>query len=321
MGFPRLKEIAPAPAELARALRRVEVRWPKNLDVAETWRKLAPRVIAEPQALVIVHRKADARHFTEEVDGLAGGRAVHLSANMCPAHRADVLERIKLALRMEEPIRVVSTQVIEAGVDVDFPVVFRAMAGIDSLAQAAGRCNREGRRLSGRLEVFVAETDPPMGSPLRGFQVATAMLRADSALDIFDPIAHDAFFRRFYADIAIDPEGIQSKRAEGRFREVAESFRVIDDNAVGVVVPYGDADERIDALRRHGASRERLRALQRHVVSVPRRTFDALHSLGMFEEVAEAAYALTGAWRRSYDDRFGLIVDHDAQPDPLSFIA
>jgi CRISPR-associated endonuclease/helicase Cas3 len=278
-------------------------------------------VATESQVLVIVHRKADARSFTQEVDRLAPGRAVHLSANMCAAHRADVLERIKSSLRGNEPIRVVSTQVIEAGVDVDFPVVFRAMAGIDSLAQAAGRCNREGRRPSGTLEVFLAETDPPMGSPLRGFQVAMAMLRADGSLDIFDPVAHDAFFRCFYADVATDREGIQGKRAERRFREVAESFRVIDENAVAVVVPYGDVDVRIDALRRKGPSRERLRALQRHVVSVPRRTFDLFFSRGMFEEVAQAAYALTGAWLRSYDDRFGLVLDEDASPDPSSFIA
>jgi CRISPR-associated endonuclease/helicase Cas3 len=94
------------------------------------------------RALAIVDLRADA----EELARLTGDSCIHLSARMCPAHRLETLARIKERLRLKEPCLVVSTQLVEAGVDIDFPVVYRAFASAGSMAQAAGRCNREGQR-------------------------------------------------------------------------------------------------------------------------------------------------------------------------------
>jgi CRISPR-associated endonuclease/helicase Cas3 len=98
---------------------------------------------------------------------------------MCPAHRRQVIAEIRAALQDGRPCRVVSTQLIEAGVDLDFPVVYRAMAGLDSIVQAAGRCNREGRLERGDVYLFRAPTSPPKGILTKALEASETMLRAD----------------------------------------------------------------------------------------------------------------------------------------------
>src|SRR4051794_393542 len=116
--------------------------FPADPDAPTTWEALAAEVARIPhgRVLVIVHQRQDAR----ELCRLLPGDTFHLSALMCGAHRRDVLDRITAALQGDGPCRVVSTPLIEAGVDVDFPVVYRALGGVDAMAQAAGRCNRNG---------------------------------------------------------------------------------------------------------------------------------------------------------------------------------
>src|SRR4029077_572210 len=129
----------------------------------------------------------DARSLCDGADAALGDRStVHLSALMCPAHRKFVLDGIRASKKRGEAVRLVATQLVEAGVNLDFPIVYRAMAGLDSLAQAAGRCNREGRlEDKGQLRVFLAPTSPPPGILVQGLSIAKAMLRANPTLDLF----------------------------------------------------------------------------------------------------------------------------------------
>jgi len=321
-GFPGLDivgELAPDPGGLADALRRVEVSWPPAGGAPEAWPALALRVAAERSALSIVHRKADARELVAALDAL-GLAPVHLSGNMCAAHRSQVISEIKARLREEGPLHVVSTQLVEAGVDLDFPVVFRALAGLDSLAQAAGRCNREGTRERGRLEVFLAPTSPPRGAPEAGLQVTREMLAATPGLDLFSPQVHGEFFRRLYASRDLDRHGIQALRAAHRFRAVADTFRIIEDGAVELAVPWGEGEALLAGLARGGPSRRLLRRLQRFVVRVPRRLFERLQAAGAIEEIPDFGPVLGAAFHHLYSDRFGLDPGDRPTAEPEAFV-
>ena len=144
-GFESMQEIVPPDLRAFERLRRVEVSWPEKLDEATSYPALADELAEHEDVLVITHLRRDARQLTELLDARLGdATTIHLSALMCPEHRSEVLAQIKQRKARGEAVRVVSTQLVEAGVDLDFPIVYRALAGLDSLAQAAGRCNREG---------------------------------------------------------------------------------------------------------------------------------------------------------------------------------
>ena len=136
-----------------------------------------------PQGLCIVNTKRDAAELFQELDGNTEGH-FHLSTMMCAAHRSETISKIKLRLALggQEICRVVSTQLVESGVDLDFPVVYRAEAGLDSIAQAAGRCNREGRSEEkwgidrGDVYVFEGERKPPLGQLRRAADIAKQVL-------------------------------------------------------------------------------------------------------------------------------------------------
>lgn len=320
-GFERAKELAPSPEALAETLRRVEVRWPADVATPEPMAALARRVAAEPQALAIVHRKSDAVSLVRELDLVLGsGATFHLSGNMCPAHRAAALATIKDDLARGVEVRVVATQLIEAGVDVDFPVVFRALAGVDSLAQAAGRCNREGRLSRGRLEVFVPASSPPPGAPRAGADVAREMLATDGAMDLFSPTVHGEFFKRLYATQQTDLLGIQALRASRAFAQVAERFSLIEDGSADVIVPWGAGADLLQELRRLGPDRARLRRLQRFHVRVAPSMHRRLVAAGAIEEVAGSVTALSASHRELYTERFGLLVGDVIAADADAFV-
>lgn len=322
-GLDNVREIAPDPTGAVNAVRRVKVRWPADLDAPTGWPELAERATSEEQSLAIVHRKDDAVALTAAMDSLLGNTNTHhLTGNLCAAHRTVVLDEIRRALKAGDPVRVVSTQLIEAGVDVDFPVVFRALGGLDSLAQAAGRCNREGKRETGWLEVFVSESAPPMGGPRTGLEVAKAMLRNNPALDLFDPATFDEYFTRLFAlTRRFDARGIQELRKSQRFEEVAARFRLIDDGRT-IVVPYGEAPAILDEIRSLGGpNRDLLRKLQRFTVNVPVWVFRKLEESGAIETIGETVTALAyNTHKHLYHARFGLQVSGDISADCESLV-
>jgi len=280
-----VSDLIPDAGPLFQALRRVTVRWP-DLTQATPWDALATELRAESRVLAIVHLTKDARALAEQLDD----DTFHLSARMVPAHRSSVLSAIRERLRdPAAPCRVIATNLVEAGVDLDFPVVYRALAGLDSLAQAAGRCNREGRLGpgGGSFRIFL----PPAGSePPRelrpALQTTLGFLRErGGALDLDDPTIFPEFFRRLYSIRNTDLKGIDALRGfdgqskpDGRyadFPEIANQYRLIDDgDRVAVVVPWAgasaDALASVAKVRVGFADADDLRRCQRLSVAVHR---------------------------------------------------
>ena len=328
-----VREIVPDPDSLHERLRRVRVWIPRRLDEPEEWDEVAERMLAEPSALCVVNRREDARELFLRVK-MGDDAAVHLSALMCGAHRSDVIRDVKQRLGRGEDMRVVSTQLVEAGVDLDFPVVYRALAGLDSIAQAAGRCNREGRSGRGEVHVFVPPTSPPPGI-LRQAADVTRSLFAEGELDPLAPISFDRFFRHLYwlRGARLDKEGIRrlldhDGRSEGleyAFRTAASRFRLVDDrDRVSIVVrwPGPDGDPRVESalqdLKYGGAGRSVFRRLQRAVVSVSRRHLLPLEEAGAVQEIHDRLYVQRDT--SLYDDVLGLTVDLETVRSPEDLI-
>lgn len=247
---------------------------------------------------------------------------IHLSALMCPAHRSAVLKRVKAALNAGSPCRLVSTQLVEAGVDIDFPVVYRALAGLDSVVQAAGRCNREGRLNCGRVVVYQAPTEPPRGTPQRAAETTRSLLNEKgSELDPNDPALFDICFRMLYHTGHLDARGIQALCEGFNFATVAKRFRLIEDQfSQTVIVPYGEGLTRLDALHEQGPSRKTLRALQPYTVNIYSRSFEQLVDAGALEEISERLFALAPGFEHLYDDSFGLMDGDEPRANPGSLI-
>ncbi|HEY0557471.1 MAG TPA: CRISPR-associated endonuclease Cas3'' [Thermoanaerobaculia bacterium] len=319
-GLEGVHEISAAPAELARDLKRVDPKWPKAGEAPLTYAELARRLLGHERALAVVHLRQDARTLAEL---LPKEGTFHLSALMCPAHRSERLAEVRARLADGGPCRLVSTQLIEAGVDVDFPVVYRCLGGLDSLAQAAGRCNREGRLLPalGEVVFFRAETKPPAGIPRKGLAVVEEMLTdLGGTIDLDDPEMYTHYFRKLYLLCEKDPEGIQALRERLSFASVARKLRLIEDATDPVIVPHGEAEARLAVLRRDGPDRLRLRSLQPFTVNIRRQTVSYLMGIGALETVVDGVNALTQPFHHLYHSRFGLIADENSRPDPESLI-
>ena len=276
--------LSPKPAEIISdglqedlwtSIRRVDVKWPSlrgggdnQRDPAEFWQRLATELAGHTQVLAIVHLKMDARALHQAVSATSAD-SFHLSAAMCPAHRREVLGEVRGRLVNGGHCRLVSTQLIEAGVDVDFPVVYRAMAGLESLAQSAGRCNREGRLAGlGSFYVFTPPSRPPRSLQLH-LDIAASMLTAEPRLDLFSPTTFVRYLDQVYAARTLDVREVQALRAALRFESTARAFRMIDERTEAIVVCWDDTARRlVRELRYAGANRTLLRRLQPYTVSV-----------------------------------------------------
>lgn len=328
--------IVPEPARLFAEMKRVEVSSAGHL----TDEALADRLAAEPSALCVVNAR---RHAAALLELLRERRpeTLHLSAAMCPAHRSDRIAEVKRRLAASEPCLVVSTTVVEAGVDVDFPAVYRALAGFDSIAQAAGRANREGRARGGRGRVVVFETDhaPPPGVK-SGLETARGLLPRFP--DPLTPKAITAYFKEHFWKNpgpgrtpwdarkvmpcfgGFLPEQRQGPEAHRHnFREAAAAFRWIDSATTPVVVPYGEEGRRlVDALTEAAEPRfDLLREAQRHTVAVyhnQRNRLDdnAVIRPGFTQEGEEPTFWLLQP--EAYDDLLG--VRDDVVNDAGGFI-
>jgi len=308
VGLTGVREMMPDPPALARGLKRFEPEWPDLDAPAMTWEELAEELIPFDQVLAVVHRRKDARHLARQ---LPENGLFHLSALMCAAHRKQVVEEVKSILKKGRPCRLVSTQLIEAGVDVDFPVVYRALAGVDSLIQAGGRCNREGREGMGRLVVFRAPTTPPPGTPKRGLEATEALLQKNGGeLDLFRPDTIADYFRLLYQSVDLDARKIRTHQSQLNFATVGECFQLIQDGYTRpVVVPWGEGPERVRRLRQLGPTRDTLRALQPFIVNVPERELRELVELRAVELVEESVHCISPDFSGLYKERYGLVYE------------
>ncbi len=284
------REIAPDPQSLHQRLKRVEVHFAGSLDNATLAANVENR-----SALVIVNNK---RHARAVHDLLGAGNALHLSTNMTPRHRRDVLARIKRGF--DGPV--ISTALVEAGVDLDFPCVWRVVAGLDSIVQAAGRCNREGA-LDGLGQVHVFEPEDGFPPP------PELKLNADIARDVLqkhaeDPLCPDAvrtYFQRLYwdRDADLDSRGILKKiedsgnRFHFPFADIAVQFRLIDEETRSLIIGTGDygLDAESRQLLEHGDYAGSIaRKVQPFTVSVAPRLVDELIRLGAAHKVRPDAF-------------------------------
>ena len=305
-GLREVREIVPDPTAMAAAARRVTIEW--RIENVTPYALLAEELQSHPQALVIVHRRQDARELAE----LVGGDALHLSALMCAAHRASVVAEVKSRLDSGRRCVLVSTQLIEAGVDVDFPVVYRALAGLDSIAQSAGRCDREGKLTdaaghpAGRMIVFRAETAPPPGVPTKAFQTMDVLLKL-GPIDPFNPADSERFFDELYRKLDDDQHKVEYFRSKLAFAKVEELFKLIDGDSRPIVVPWGEGTRRIAAYRKD-PNRETRRALQPFTVSARSWTLAALREAGVCMPIDEMGFfdVICEGREASYDRTFGL---------------
>jgi CRISPR-associated endonuclease/helicase Cas3 len=219
---------------------------------------------------------------------------------MCAEERSGIIAEIKDRLNNDDPIRVVSTQLVEAGVDIDFPIVYRALAGFDSLAQAAGRCNREGRlnafgRL-GKVIVFEPPRPAPAGLLRKGQDAGREILRTRNPKNLSPDLFKD-YFRLFYSRVNdFDRPHFYSRLVtdarvfQFQFRTFAEAFHLIDDvEQKGIIVWFRneciDSQKLIELLRSKGPERWIMRKLQRFIVSVPKGLYESLERQSIIEDI------------------------------------
>lgn len=315
-GLDNVQEIIADPDTLYRALDRVHVQLPEDWSARTNWDTLANEMMQHESVLAIVNRRNDARELWQR---LPEG-SMHLSALMCGQHRSDTIQQIKSRLKDGIATRVVSTQLVEAGVDLDFPVVYRALAGLDSLAQAAGRCNREGKLDKGKVVVFI----PPELSPKGYLRKAEDACRSVLHNYTGHPLERSLFgkyFEKLYHSCELDQHDIvnllkvDGKTLAVNFSAAAEKFKLIqDEDSVSVVIRYrglnndnDDVEKWINTLKKNGPDRWLMRKLQRYTVNIPRRDAMRLLVQGDIEEWIPGQYLQVGDYL--YDSQLGLIIE------------
>jgi CRISPR-associated endonuclease/helicase Cas3 len=255
-----------------------------------------------------------------EEKGLHKEGVFHLSTRMCAAHRLRVLETIRKRLKAGESCHVVSTQLVEAGVDVDFPLVLRALAPLDSIVQAAGRADREGKitaalgQPGGKVVVFLPEDHK---LPPNEYKEAAGITEAIAKQELLNGISvqvdsEDAirlYFERYYGESGTDlGQRLVDHREHERFATLAQEFEMISNRTQDVFVPDNEeARESIERLRDSGELTPSLRrTLQRHIVGLSPSEFQK--ASGVVERVATATGdEIWVAVDQAYDEQLGLI--------------
>jgi len=291
-GFENMREIAPKPTALFDKLRRTTVQHIGTQTDADLLAKLAEH----PQMLVIVNNRLHARSLYDQAKHLDG--TFHLTTLMCAKHRSQKLDEIRGRLKNGEPCRVIATSLIEAGVDVDFPLVMRAEAGLDSVAQAAGRCNREGKRSSENSFVWIfAPEEQWKAPPELATQAAVMRLTADSfSDDLLSTQAVAAYFSELYQlkGSELDNKKIlkmhndTGQSLDFPFQTIADKFRMIESHMQPLIIPFdNEAENLISSLHHADHIGGLLRKLQPYTVQIPEKTLAALYKAGRIEPINE----------------------------------
>ncbi|MAR90768.1 MAG: CRISPR-associated helicase/endonuclease Cas3 [Pseudomonadales bacterium] len=292
-GLENVRELAPDPQGLQRRLERVRVHYRGPV----TDEDLIDELSASEQVLCIVNSRRHARSLYQGVSHFPGAR--HLTTLMCAKHRSEALAEIRQRLKDGKPCRLVATSLIEAGVDVDFPTVFRAEAGLDSIAQAAGRCNREGKRPIEQSNVYVFSVASDWPTPPDVEQFAGA---ARSVFRRYDkPLSLDAirdYFRELYWIKGKEQLGadmlkmVEVGRIDGiPYETLAKTFQMIDSPMLPVIIPYDEtARETLRALSWAESCGVIARKLQPYLVQLPEKSFRSLRQTGAIQPVQEMKF-------------------------------
>lgn len=300
--LPPIKEIIPKDSSLHEKLRRVELTF---LDDPYSYDEIAEKLAKHKRVLCIVNTRRDAKEIYNRLPN--EGVRIHLSRMMCPAHISASIDCIKKILNSKETtIRVIATQLIEAGVDVDFPVVYRQEAGLDSILQAAGRCNREGNNIISPTYVFSLEKEhalPP------GFitQTNNARKAIGKNHDWFAPQTMESYFHQLYSRTDNFDKNQMKELLYIQycnFERAANQFHLIDEHTKRVFVNWADSMDSYNQLISHGPSYSLLKKMSRYSVNVRRSDFERLKRVGAVEEPFENVYVITNP--KFYNDEIGL---------------
>jgi CRISPR-associated helicase Cas3/CRISPR-associated endonuclease Cas3-HD len=321
-GLGNIREIMSEPV----SLKRVNYHWPNLDEKLSCWDELAERILRHKRVLVVTHRRKDARDLARKLQTADDGVPLyHLSAQMCPAHRFEILGKISELMKDKKaPCRLVSTQLIEAGVDLDFDVVYRALGGLDSIVQSAGRCNREGREKLGDVYIY-RFTEPPQGVLMQGAEICLEMIESAKLsgveLDLEDPAIFKTYFRKLY--LTKGAEQISPLRERFHYKEVDSLMKLIDeDGGKSVVVQYGDSEKYLEKLKKYGWNKELSRKLQLYTVHVRGNDFRELCARGFVDvESYDRLNVLSQFCKKSgYDDFLGLLPADEIKSDVDYFI-
>lgn len=325
------KEIIPPVTALFERLRRVDLVWPTPPDAALTWIDLAQQMVhsantvshsstVSPAALAIVNSRRAARELFMVLREQYDDGVYHLSTSMCPAHRSIVLREVRHRLRDGRYCFLVSTQLIEAGVDLDFPVVYRELAPLEAIIQAAGRCNREGalRNETGLKhgQVFVFRSRASVEHlgryfpPDRWYQAGRStlenhFLNAARSPRIDSPEDIQEYFTRLYHSSSLDKHRIQDSRQNFDFADVARKYRLIHEDSTPVIVatwePHREFVAGLVKAVARDPSRANFRALGPYLVNLRRHELEKYTT--SMAPVSEGIEQLV--WYGPYDNDVG----------------
>jgi len=325
-------------------LQRVSFKFPKP-DETKSWEDLANEMLIANQVMCIVNIRKHAfalwNCLQSKLKDEDKTSLFHLSSAMCAEHRLHVIGKmhdpregsIRWRLQNNKPCRVVSTQLVEAGVDLDFPLLYRALAPLDSIVQAAGRCNRENRMSSpGEVIIFTPEDKklPPGIYKLATEETANIITRLTDKQLGTDPSLFADYFNRLYSKAATDyqrsgEDSIQQERSALNFRNVAHKVKVIDETGKSVIVPFGgingkamkiirEIKTRLQSKSNARFNRNDLRILQRFIVNIRHNDFQMLLVRGQVEELLPNL-EINILNEGSYHNDLGVIVDERAIED------
>lgn len=347
-GFPEdsVRDIIPKAiaAQHFKELKRVDYEIPQQGETW-TWKQLVGDMASSPSSLVVLNTRRDAIAVLNALDiengynaepieprvleSLRTSEVLHLSTLLCGKHRRVVLEEVRRRLEEGEACQLISTQVVEAGVDLDFPVVYRAMGPLDRIVQAAGRCNRNGKLSLGRVVIF----EPAEGSKAPPGEYSIAIQRARELLQepgfqemmLHDPDLFERYFRSVYPLLAnevggLDSKKIQELRQSWSFRDVGEQFRLIEEGTMPIVIQYDElVVERLEAIARRGIWSEDWAFLQPYTISLRTRLFNQLQ----YKELVKPGLDLW-KWMGNYDPIRGFPLEpgeQSVQYDPMFLMA
>lgn len=291
-GFKReVTDIVTNAAELTKDFKRVTIELPEEINTVTFFDEIAEELKKHEQVLCIVNTRKESQNLYSKMPETT----LHLSRMMCSAHILDTIKVIKEKLLNNQPVRVISTQLIEAGVDIDFPIVYRAFAGLDSIAQAAGRCNREGhlnkKGLLGKVKVFNSEKGIPPGYMRKSAGVLKELLLIDKHIDLLSPLTMTKYFEGAFSKVNnFDKPDIKDllwkdeRNMKFQFATAARDFKLIDDaGSKSFVVRYNEGADYIEMLKNKGPESWLMRKLQHYTVSVREADFKELVKYGHIE--------------------------------------
>ncbi|AFY93139.1 CRISPR-associated helicase/endonuclease Cas3 [Chamaesiphon minutus] len=315
-GFERVEDIIePEQAqEHFRQLSRVNYELP---DEPWSWAQVVEdvQIHQHEQALLILNTRKDALELLAALPQDEPEQLFHLSTLLCGAHRRKVLEAVRSRLKQNLPCWLVSTQVVEAGVDLDFPSVYRALGPLDRIVQAAGRCNREGNSTTGRVVVFQPENGrTPPGDYATAVAETANLLRKQPNFD--DPEIFRPYFGHLYQGTNTDKYKVQEARERFDYPETAQRFKLIPDDTQPVVIEYDEtARKLIRQIERQGLKSRHHRALQPYLVNLRDREFK--QGLEVRREIAPGIWV----WEGGYDEVRGISLGGSAiVRDPYDLI-